>query len=96
LLCELGVIDKFSKKVEGVESSNQFLTTENETHYFFAWLFTGKTLASDNGYVVYANPKSIFTLEMMHEFVNAQWQRIAPHSKSIHSAKLFSPTSSEN
>jgi hypothetical protein len=61
LLFELGIIDKFSKSVPGVERPVQAVTGICTTHYILALLFSGQEMPEDNGYVVYCLPKSFYS-----------------------------------
>jgi len=71
LLTQLGLVDKFRKKVPGVESSNQIATGTCKTHYILALYFTGKTVETDNGYLVYAVPKSEVSVDQMIQYTAA-------------------------
>jgi hypothetical protein len=69
LLLELGLLDQLKNKVEGIDSTNQTVTGECKTHFILALFFTGKTLETDNGYIVYAFPKSKVSIKQMGLFI---------------------------
>ncbi len=91
LLLELGLFDQFKNKVEGIDSTNQTVTGECKTHFILALFFTGKTLDTDNGYIVHAFPKSKVSIEQMGIIYNQIMTKIADQSINLVSVKHFNP-----
>jgi len=96
LLFELGLIDKFSKGVQNIASTNQVVTGLCPTHYILAMFFTGKTIQSDNGYLVYAVPRSQVSPKQMGDFMSQIMAKLKIYSHETITEKMFSPDSSEN
>src|ERR1700722_8370897 len=96
LLMELGLIDRFSKIVKGVSSTNQFVTGICQTHYILGFLFTGKTVETDNGYLVYAVPRSKFSSQKMKEMTVQIMAALGVMSNGIISFTELPPDSAQN
>lgn len=92
LLTGLGVIGHFATEFEGVVATNQTLTADCRTHHILALRFTGKAKKEDNGYIVYAMPKSKYTLDQMSAFYTREMAKLGIDSINIHS-KLQYPES---
>ena len=91
LLFELGLLDKFSGKVPGVQYPVESVTGHCSTHYIFALRFSGQPKPEDNGYAVYCLPK-IEGPEKASQFVKDTLQQLGEHVLS----KPFSQSSSAN
>jgi hypothetical protein len=62
----------------------------------FALFFTGKTIPTDNGYLVYAIPKSQKTRQEMGDFVNQIMMMLQIYSHGMVSSNWFPPNSPQN
>jgi hypothetical protein len=96
LLLELGLIDKFANQRPQEQASTQIVNAETRTHYIIATLFLGNPVPTDNGYLIYAAPKSQFSLARMGEFMRRLLAAYQENGQRVAGSSYFSGTSLEN
>ena len=67
-LTEFGLTGQIDTTI--TESRTQMLTTnDHKTHYFVIIYFTGKTVETDNGYLIYCLPKKVMSPQGYVDFL---------------------------
>lgn len=89
-LLEMGLMGKFSNTAT---SRTQILTYgEHPTHWIVAMFFTGKTVPTDNGHLIYCLPKRDYSTSQFQIFVSS----IAAGHDYVEYIKPLSPQSEDN